>query len=139
LEKSESLRDALKHGDREGELRLVDKRAKKRRRAQLQVRFGISDLDRIGITENISEGGLFIRTAITHPRNTILRIAFITPAGESIELIGKVRWLRRLPPAVRPLGEMSGMGIQIQRFVSGLGFFIAMWQGLEGENRDSDT
>jgi hypothetical protein len=105
---------------------VTERRAKKRYRVQVPVTYGINDPDRSGVTEDVSEGGLFVRSAFTHPRNTILKIELTTINKESIVLIGKVRWTRRAHAGVRQTGLINGMGIQILRFISGLGFFAAL-------------
>jgi len=96
----------------------------------VKVRYGVSELAQSGITENVSQGGVFVRTNDLHPRNTILRMDLTMPDQQIVSLIGKVRWTSRAPANAKRLGGMSGMGVQIVRFISGLGYYIAYCQSM---------
>lgn len=59
-----------------------------------------------GITENISEGGIFIATEERLPLGTRVDLAFSLPGGEEIRTHGVVRWIRE------PSGQLAGgMGL----------------------------
>lgn len=59
-----------------------------------------------GITENISEGGVFIATDERLPLGTQVDLAFALPSGEEIRTHGVVRWIRE------PSGHLAGgMGL----------------------------
>lgn len=59
-----------------------------------------------GITENISEGGVFIATDERLPLGTRVDLAFALPGGEEIRTHGVVRWVRE------PAGNLAGgMGL----------------------------
>lgn len=55
-----------------------------------------------GITENISEGGVFIATEERLPLGTRVDLAFALPGGEEIRTHGVVRWVRE------PAGNLAG-------------------------------
>lgn len=55
-----------------------------------------------GITENISEGGVFIATEERLPLGTRVDLAFALPGGEEIRTHGVVRWVRE------PSGNLAG-------------------------------
>jgi uncharacterized protein (TIGR02266 family) len=49
----------------------------------------------MGLTENISEGGLFVQTQRLLPMGTTLRMEFSLPtSSEAISAVGEVRWVR---------------------------------------------
>ncbi len=49
----------------------------------------------MGLTENVSEGGLFVQTASTLPIGTTIRIEFTLPTSSTkISVVGQVRWVR---------------------------------------------
>lgn len=59
-----------------------------------------------GVTENISEGGLFIATEERLPIGTPVDLAFSLPSGEDLRLKGVVRWTRETAG-----GLAGGLGI----------------------------
>ena len=49
----------------------------------------------LGLTENLSEGGLFIATHLVKPLGTLIEVSFKLPnVAEAIRLVGVVRWVR---------------------------------------------
>ena len=49
----------------------------------------------MGLTENVSEGGLFIATHVLKPLGTQIEVSFKLPdMSEAIKVTGTVRWLR---------------------------------------------
>jgi type IV pilus assembly protein PilZ len=74
----------------------------------------------VGLSENISEGGLFVRTQNLLPIGTRLRLEFTLPTRPTpMTLLGEVRWTRS-PNATRDpsdnfgSGSDGGMGIQFK-------------------------
>lgn len=55
-----------------------------------------------GVTENISEGGIFMATEERLPLGTRIDLAFALPGGEDIRTQGVVRWIRE------PAGHLAG-------------------------------
>jgi uncharacterized protein (TIGR02266 family) len=49
----------------------------------------------LGLTENLSEGGLFIATHVVKPIGTTVEVSFKLPhVAEAIQAVGVVRWVR---------------------------------------------
>lgn len=86
---------------------------------RLQVKYGEESPTRTGFTEDISEEGFFIKTALVRPPRTILNIELTTPARDVISLEGEVRWAKKVPPNLLRLVKKAGMGIKIYRFLAG--------------------
>jgi uncharacterized protein (TIGR02266 family) len=61
-----------------------------------------------GVSENLSESGIFIATVHELPIGTVLRVTFSVPtSAEPISVLGEVRWLRR-SSAVAARGTVFG-------------------------------
>lgn len=95
-----------------------DKRHIARHRKRLSLKFGINEATRVGFTDDISETGLFIKSAIVQNPNTLLRIQLTAPDGEVIALTGKVMWAKKVPPSLLRRIK-GGMGVRIIAFHSG--------------------
>jgi uncharacterized protein (TIGR02266 family) len=76
----------------------------------------------MGLTENISEGGLFVQTQRTLPIGAILHVEFSLPtSGGTIAAVGVVRWVRSANAVAKEHDNFAfgdddackpGMGIQ---------------------------
>ena len=61
-----------------------------------------------GVSENLSESGIFIATVHELPIGTVLRVTFSVPTSAApISALGEVRWLRR-PSALVARGTVFG-------------------------------
>ena len=107
---------------------MAEKRGLGRQRKRLPVRLGTEGVMRMGVTENISEGGLFIRTTSIHRLKTELDIELTTPDNGVIVLQGTVTWVRRAQPAKVRHGNAGGMGIKIVRFLAGEEAYRVLYQ-----------
>jgi hypothetical protein len=72
-----------------------------------------------GVARNISPGGLFVESPVTHPIASQVRVTF-TASGEEMVAVGEVRYLcaltgRRDAQAHGPVG-VRGMGIRFLYF-----------------------
>ena len=72
-----------------------------------------------GVARNISGGGLFVESAVTHPIGTQVRVTFSAGADE-MTAVGEVRYAcaltgRPSTPSDRPVG-VRGMGIRFLYF-----------------------
>jgi uncharacterized protein (TIGR02266 family) len=66
----------------------------------------------MGLTENLSEGGLFIATHVLKPLGTQIEVSFKLPeAPETIKVTGTVRWLREYSPTS---DTSPGMGVRFE-------------------------
>lgn len=81
-------------------------RRAERRQAELHVEFDSDTQFYTGITQDISEGGVFIATYCVQPIGTKLGLSFELPCGTHIETQGTVRWIRDPSSNSRP-----GMGV----------------------------
>ena len=95
-----------------------DKRNIRRHRKRLQVKFGVDEAGRFGFTEDLSDTGIFIKSAVVQNPNSVLKLELTSPGGEIIHLVGRVMWAKKIPPNL--LGRLKGgMGVRILRFTSG--------------------
>jgi uncharacterized protein (TIGR02266 family) len=86
------------------------RRATPRCNVELEVNLETDSNFYMGLTENISEGGLFVATHRYKPLGTLVTLSFRVPnRAEPITIKGEVRWLR---PANGRNEVHPGMGIQ---------------------------
>ena len=110
---------------------MAEKRDTGRYRKRLRISYSVDDTRRmIGISENISRRGLFVKSIVLHPPNTHLRIDLTIDGDERIVLIGQVKWVKRMSAKQVREGKLGGMGIQICRFVSGLEGYSTLCKNL---------
>ncbi len=82
-----------------------------RRKVQcIPVRFGIGHVTNYGVTDNLSEGGMFVGTHDPLPEGSPIEIQFEVE-GLRIPLKGEVLWVRQSPDGGRP----PGMGVRLLR------------------------
>lgn len=68
----------------------------------------------LGLTENISEGGLFVATHVLRPVGTKLELKLTLPdGGPPFSVVGEVRWLREYSESSN---VSPGMGLRFQTF-----------------------
>ena len=66
----------------------------------------------MGLTENLSEGGLFIATHVLKPLGTQIEVSFKLPdVPEPIKVTGTVRWLREYSPTS---DTSPGLGVRFE-------------------------
>jgi uncharacterized protein (TIGR02266 family) len=66
----------------------------------------------MGLTENLSEGGLFIATHVLKPLGTQIEVSFKLPnVVEPFKVTGTVRWLREYSPTS---DTSPGMGVRFE-------------------------
>ncbi len=95
-----------------------DKRHTARFRKRLSLKFGIDDTSKIGFTEDISDTGIFIRTATPIAPNTILTVEIRTVADEVVRLKGRIMWAKKVPQNMMHRIK-GGMGLRIAEFLEG--------------------
>ena len=86
------------------------RRSSVRYSAQLQVRFGLQGHERVAPVDNMSEGGMCIKTNEVFPTGSRILIALDLPSGE-VHLTGEVMWAIRVPEHQTEFME-HGMGVQ---------------------------
>jgi len=95
----------------------------KRVRSKLSVRFGQEDLSNIGFTEDISELGIFLKTARTFPVSSEIKIELTTDDDHTVRFVGEVKYAKQVPPNLVWSDDNAGMGIFIRQFVEGHEYF----------------
>ena len=93
-----------------------DKRNDARYRKRLTLKFGVDEASRIGFTEDISDTGIFIRSASPMAPNTILTVEIQTLKGEIIRLKGRIMWAKKVPQNMMHRIK-GGMGLLITEFI----------------------
>ncbi len=104
-----------------------EKRQLQRLRKRIQVKFGTLETSRIGFTEDFSDTGLFIKSALVMNPKTILLIELIPGGTEPIELTGQVMWAKKVPPNLLARVK-GGMGVHILSFQKGEAAYRALVQ-----------
>jgi len=96
----------------------IDKRAARRFRKRLQLRYGETEPTRLGFTEDFSATGLFIRAAAVSKPNTVLFIQMTTPDNQDIRVQARIMWAKKVPQNMMQRIK-GGMGVHFIRFESG--------------------
>jgi hypothetical protein len=76
----------------------MEGRSQKRIPKWLSVRFGLNGLDKVGFTDDLTLGSLFIKTSIVLPPGRSLWIQVTLPNEKTVEMIGEVVGQRRFLP-----------------------------------------
>lgn len=109
---------------------LNDNRIETRHRKRIQLRYGIESADRVGFTEDVSDEGFFIKTALVQKPGSMMQFELTLPDGALVLLSGRVRWAKKVPPNL--LHRLKGgMGIKISRFDSGQSAYQAFCEQLK--------
>ncbi|HOP40049.1 MAG TPA: PilZ domain-containing protein [Geobacteraceae bacterium] len=98
---------------------MAGKRALTRIRRRLSLRFGVDKPVRRAFTEDITENGIFIKTTNLYRPGTQIVIELILPNECSVNLLGIVRWSKKVPPNLIHLVKKAGIGVKIISFVQG--------------------
>jgi Tfp pilus assembly protein PilZ len=92
------------------------------------VKFGKDKPDKVGFTEDVSSGGLFIKTNAVLQPGSLLQIELTLPDHRVLLMAGQVMWARQVPPSLIRFAKKSGMGIRLtqahsdyQQYIAGLG------------------
>lgn len=78
-----------------------------RRSCEIELAFSEETQFYTGLTQDISEGGVFVATYRLFPIGTRLELSFQLPDGTTVNTWGRVRWLRDEAAQCRP-----GMGVE---------------------------
>jgi uncharacterized protein (TIGR02266 family) len=90
----------------------VEARAHPRHDVELEVSLESESNFYMGLTENLSEGGLFIATHLVKPMGTQIEVSFKLPhVAESIKAVGTVGWTREYSETS---DTMPGMGVRFE-------------------------
>jgi hypothetical protein len=103
---------------------MAEDRYKKRHRKRISVNFGVGEVTKLGFTDDINHGGLFIRSAVCVRPGVKIKVEIKAPQG-LVALIGEVRWAKKVPQNV--LHKLKGgMGIEIISFLAGEEIYHAL-------------
>ncbi|NOY52591.1 MAG: hypothetical protein GXP58_03105 [Deltaproteobacteria bacterium] len=91
---------------------MANKRRHKRRINRSTIKFGEEVCDKTAFTSNLTPEGFFLRTNRVYPPGRTLRFEFRSPAGEIVNVTGKVVHATRVPIHFAGLRK-NGMGIEI--------------------------
>ncbi len=94
------------------------------------MKFGIDAAGRVAFTEDISQQGLCIRTALIYPPGSRLKIELDLPNGNLVKMAGVVMWAKKVPPNMVRLVKKCGMGVRITGITSGEEQFRSFCEGL---------
>ena len=98
---------------------MADKREKKRYPKRLKVCFGESEPDRLAYTSDVSEEGVFIKTAVPKFLNRHVLVHLTISEESQVLFEGRVKWAKRVPSAILHKHPKAGFGVCISRFISG--------------------
>lgn len=87
----------------------MQKRRSKRTIKRLEVKFISGDISYRGITSNLSEYGIFVRTTKGLAPGTVLELKLYLPSGETITLSGNVKRTVK----TQLYNVKNGMGIEL--------------------------
>jgi uncharacterized protein (TIGR02266 family) len=89
------------------------RRAHPRHDVELEVSLESESNFYMGLTENLSEGGLFIATHVVRPIGTKVEVSFKLPhVADAIKVMGVVRWTREYSETS---DTSPGMGVRFEQ------------------------
>ena len=97
---------------------MAERRYINRLKKRITVRYGTDQATKLAFTENISDTGFFISTAVIEPPGSILKVELITPEQEIVKVRARVIWAKRVPAQLLRRVK-GGMGVRIVRFEAG--------------------
>jgi len=77
------------------------------------VRFGVGGLHHVGLTMNLSSGGMFIKSSFIPTPGTKIEIEFPLSDGDKALMGGMVVWTKDIPPEENDGLPTRGMGVRI--------------------------
>jgi hypothetical protein len=98
---------------------MTETREFKRHRKRLKLKFGKELPTQVAFSEDLSLHGLCIKTAMVWPPSSSLEIEVSLPDGNVTRLTGVVMWAKKVPSNMIHLVKKCGMGVKINRIISG--------------------
>ena len=90
----------------------TDARVYRRLALELEVSLQSDSNFYMGLTENLSNGGIFVATHVVNPIGTVVALVLRLPTRKTpLHLAGRVRWVREFSEA---LEAPPGMGIEFE-------------------------
>src|SRR5512133_1694156 len=93
---------------------MAEKRDNYRHRKRIAVRFGVEAPNASGFTEDLSNYGLFIKSALVQNPGRELIVELKLDNGQLVKLFAKVEGAKRVPPVLLRTCK-GGMGVSIVR------------------------
>ena len=106
---------------------MPENRVEKRVRKRLKLKYGPDGPQKLGFTDDVSEGGIFIRSPQVERPGTLLAVEIDVPGKGTVRFDGKVRWAKRVPVQLVQRGIKGGMGVHIERFNEGEEYFRELY------------
>ena len=101
----------MAHAKRKSTKSWASRRSTQRSHKRLMVRYGMETANRTAFTQNLSDGGMYVKTNNVLPPGTELVVEVQTDDGTFI-LRGVIAWAKRVPANLAHLLH-AGMGIQL--------------------------
>jgi uncharacterized protein (TIGR02266 family) len=96
-----------------GSMGTAEARRHARHDVELEVTMESESNFYLGLTENLSEGGIFIATHVLKPMGTSMAVVFKLPdVTEPVKLVGTVRWVREYSETS---DTSPGMGVRFEQ------------------------
>ena len=93
-------------------LSVPDDRVHRRLSLELEVTLHSDSNFYLGLTQNLSNGGIFVATHLVQPMGTVVELALRLPTrATALSLVGRVRWVREVHDA---FDVPPGMGIEFE-------------------------
>ncbi len=103
-----------------------DKRGRHRTRRRVLVRYGVDRPEKTAFTQNLSEGGLYLKTNSVFAPGTVLQLAVEFP-DRTFSLWARVAWAKQVPPQLAHVLP-CGMGLSLIEPPPEWAAFYAEWR-----------
>ncbi len=111
------------------QLGMGEKRVDKRYGKQISVRFGEVSPDHVGMTLDVSNHGMFLKSNRIYPHQTKIIVSMEVAQGKTIQCEGIVQWAKRLPQVLARVVQKNGMGILLTNAPEEYATFINQTNG----------
>jgi uncharacterized protein (TIGR02266 family) len=129
IEEQEEMRKAGEAERAQAERLAAERRIATRMKLHAKVTLSSASNFFMGLTENISEGGIFVSTLSPPAMGESVELAIAVEDGEPVPVVGEVRWIR-----MDDAGHPTGCGVQFLNLTDDARRAIeAMMIGLEKE------
>ncbi len=98
---------------------MPERRNMKRHTKRLTLQFGTDNPSHHGFTIDISDTGIFLKSALVYPPGTILTVVISIQDDGIVRLQGRVMWAKSVPANLVHLIKKVGMGVKIIKFLEG--------------------
>ena len=110
---------------------MSEKRRLCRKRKRVKIRFGLDTPQKMAFSDDISPGGIFIKTAAPEKPGLLLQLEITLPDETRVLCQGRIQWAKRVPPNMLRLVGKGGMGVRILSFSEGQEAFAQFVENLQ--------